>query len=492
MAARPPRSTPRRPRRVAAAIVLLAATGAAPAGNAAEPAACRYDVVIGGAPAFVLDVAVDCGGLSVDRLIAFDRALPRYLERIEDGAGRPLARQEDAWPLPDAAPRRAHYRIDLGRMGAQERDYASAFAIGESVLAELSAWLLLPQPLPEDAVLRLQPRPAAGVGFVTALRQRDGVLEMPAAALRYGGYSVFGRFQEARLHPPAPAALAPDAPAARRAQSADLRLVMLDHPLDLPVSALTAWVADTARAVSDFWQGFPVDRLLLVAIPQPGRAAIPYGRVIGGGGASLMVMVGENAQASTLYADWVLIHEMVHLGSPFVARSPWMTEGFATYFEPIIRYRAGRRSAESLWAEFARDMPRGLDAIERQGLANTRRGIYWGGAIFMLLADIEMRERSAGRRGLEDCLRRILHDGGDTTRLVGVDWMIDACDRADGGDTLRRLAQRHAWAANPVDLPAVWRRLGVVADGDGAVRLDDSAPLAWVRRAIADGKGGPS
>ena len=40
------------------------------------------------------------------------------------------------------------------------------------------------------------------------------------------------------------------------------------------------------------------------------------------------------------------------------ARSPWLTEGLATYFEPIIRYRAGRRSAESLWAEFARDMPR--------------------------------------------------------------------------------------------------------------------------------------
>ena len=106
----------------------------------------------------------------------------------------------------------------------------------------------------------------------------------------------------------------------------------------------------------------------------------------------------------------------------------------------------------------------------------------------MLLADVEMRERSGGKRGLEDCLRAILHDGGDATRLVSADWMLDACDRASGADTMRRLAQRHAWSRQPVDLDALWRRLGVVRGADGQVRLDDSAPLAWVRRAIADGK----
>jgi hypothetical protein len=488
--ARRQRHQVRRAAGLAAAIVLLSALGDARA--LAETASCRYKVGIGALPELPLDIAADCGTLPVERFVAVDRTLSRYLASIQDGQGRALNRDDDAWALPASGPRLVRYRIDLGRMGARERDYTSAYAIGESVLAEHSSWLLLPQPLPEGAVLRLSPRAAAGVGFATALSERDGALEMPAAALRYAGYSVFGRFHEARLRPPAPGALAPEALPARRGAVADLRLVTLDHPLDLPASELTGWVEDTARAISTFWHGFPVDRLLLVVIPQPGRNSIPYGRVIGGGGASLMVMVGEKAQRSALYGDWVLIHEMVHLGSPFVARNPWMTEGFATYFEPIIRYRAGRRSAESLWAEFAQDMPRGLDAIEREGLAYTRRGIYWGGAIFMLLADIEMRERSAGKRGLEDCLRAILHDGGDATRLVGADWMIDRCDRADGGSTARRLAQRYAWARHPVDLAEIWRRLGVNRSEDGQVRLDDSAPLAWVRRSISEGKGGPS
>ncbi len=34
-----------------------------------------------------------------------------------------------------------------------------------------------------------------------------------------------------------------------------------------------------------------------------------------------------------------------------------------------------------------------------------------------------------------------------------------------------------------VDLPALWRELGVIPDGD-SVRFDDDAPLAHIRRAM--------
>ena len=34
----------------------------------------------------------------------------------------------------------------------------------------------------------------------------------------------------------------------------------------------------------------------------------------------------------------------------------------------------------------------------------------------------------------------------------------------------------------PVDLPALWRRLGVTAVGDDGVTFDDAAELAWVRK----------
>lgn len=473
---------------LAAALLAAAAIAAAAASAAAaDPLACRFDVAATTPARLALDVAVDCTGTKVTRLRMLEGAVARHVPAIEDAEGRALQRDGDDWKLPEDGPPRARYRLELAAMGEAQRSHSSAMTVGGSVLAELSAWLMLPAPLPEDARLVLSVRTAPGIGFASALEERAGMLELPARALRAGGYTVFGRFREWVLAPPAPGSLADAAPGGAAAR---LHLVMLDGRLDLAADRLVAWVDDTVGAITRFWHGFPVDRLLLVLVPQPGRAGVPYGRVIAGGGATMMIQVGERATEAALFEDWVLIHEFVHLGSPFVAREAWMTEGLATYFEPIIRYRAGRRSAESLWAEFARDMPRGRPAIETEGLAYSRRGMYWGGAILMLMADIEMRERSQGRRGLEDCLRAILEDGGNATRIVNADWMIDACDRADAGDTMRRLARRYARAKAPVDLDEIWRRLGVVVE-NGAVRLDDGAPLARLRRAIESGRPAP-
>ncbi len=473
----------------AARSALLAALLAAVAGGAAaaEPTACRFDVTVSTPSRLALDVAVDCPGTKVARLRMRESATARHLAAVEDAAGRTLVREDDDWKLPEDGPRAARYRLELAAMGEAQRSHSSAMAVGGSVLAELSAWLMLPVPLPEDATLLLSVRPAPGIGFASALEARDGALALPARALRAGGYTVFGRFGATILEPPAPGTLAGGRPGAATAR---LQLVTLDGRLELPADRLVAWVDDTAAAIARFWHGFPVDRLLLVAAPQPGRSGVPYGRVIAGGGATMMIQLGEHATEAELREDWVLIHEFVHLGSPFVARSPWMTEGLATYFEPIIRLRAGRRSAESLWAEFARDMPRGRAAIETEGLAYSRRGIYWGGAILMLLADLEMRGRSQGLRGLEDCLRAILRDGGNATQVVSADRMIDACDRADGADTMHRLARRYAWSKGRVDLDDIWRRLGVVVE-NGGVRLDDGAPAAWLRRAIESGRPAP-
>jgi len=333
-------------RRVARLLTLAGAAVVLAQQAAAAPPQCRYDLAVGAPPRVEVEVRVDCGDLPVERLATVDRVLARHVTAVTDAAGAPLARDGDDWLLPATGARTARYRLSLGDMAAAERNYTTAYAIGRSVLAELSSWVMLPEPLPPGAVLHLVPRLAEGTGFATALQRRADGLDLPADALRFAGYSVFGAFREARLSPPGPGALAPGASPARRAATADIRLVTLDHPIALPAGELEGWVADTAGAVGRFWQGFPVDRLLLVVLPQPGGERVPYGRVIGGGGASLMVMLGERVAKPTLYEDWVLIHEMVHLGSPFVRRSGWMTEGFATYFEPIIRYRAGRRSAE--------------------------------------------------------------------------------------------------------------------------------------------------
>jgi hypothetical protein len=103
---------------------------------------------------------------------------------------------------------------------------------------------------------------------------------------------------------------------------------------------------------------------------------------------------------------------------------------------------------------------------------------------------VEIRTRTGNRRGLEDALRAVVRSGGTLGRYREVSDVIAAGDGATGVPVLRELYDRMAAAPAPVDLAALWRRLGVVPDGR-AVAFDDGAPLAQVRRAITEPTAAP-
>ena len=66
-----------------------------------------------------------------------------------------------------------------------------------------------------------------------------------------------------------------------------------------------------------------------------------------------------------------------------------LNEGIATLYEPVIRYRAGWKPREDVWREWIGWMPNGLRAMGPVGLREAMSGgVYWGGALFLLLADI--------------------------------------------------------------------------------------------------------
>ena len=130
-------------------------------------------------------------------------------------------------------------------------------------------------------------------------------------------------------------------------------------------------------------------------------------------------------------------------------------------------------------------MPRGLPGEGDRGLDHTHTWgrTYWGGAMFCLLADVDIRRRTQLRFGLQDAMRAVLRASGG----LGTDWPIERVlrtgDAAVGTHTLEDLyAQMKDTPVTP-DLMSLWRELGVLPDGNG-VRLVDDAPLAAVRRAI--------
>jgi hypothetical protein len=245
------------------------------------------------------------------------------------------------------------------------------------------------------------------------------------------------------------------------------------------------WVTRSARAVTAYFGQFPVAQAR-VRITVSDRGRVSGGMSFGEGGAHCRISVGRHATLEDLLDDWELSHEMVHFGFPSVEdRHHWIEEGIATYVEPIARASVGIMTAEKVWGEMRRDMPQGLPATGDRGLDRTHTWgrTYWGGALFCLMADVEIRKQTANARGLQDALRAIDRAGG----TIEVDWPLERAieigDKATGGKTLAELYSKMAFQPVAIDLDHLWEQLGVLRTG-GGITLDDHAPLAAIRGAI--------
>ena len=254
--------------------------------------------------------------------------------------------------------------------------------------------------------------------------------------------------------------------------------------LALPRDRLFTWIEQSAHTVAAYYGRFPARHTRLLVVPRAGRG-VSGGRAWGHRGAAVRITVGEQATEADLARDWVLVHEMTHLAFPSMpARHHWIEEGLATYVEPIARAQHGALDATTVWSELAAGLPKGLPQAGDRGLDHTRTWgrIYWGGAMFALLADIEIRRRTQNRLGLPDALRAILAAGNIETSSA-LPAVLEIGDRATGVPLLGELYARTKDEPSPVDLDALWRELGVRVTGAHVI-LDDAAPLAATRRAI--------
>jgi hypothetical protein len=253
----------------------------------------------------------------------------------------------------------------------------------------------------------------------------------------------------------------------------------------LPKAQILEWVAASANAVSTYYGRFPVKSLKLLFVPVEG-SRVRGGTTWGYRGAAIRIPLGRDAGMDDLKRDWVMVHEMVHLALPDLEdRYAWLSEGLAVYVEPVARVQAGDLTPKEIWLAMMRDMPKGLPQAGDRGLDNTdtwgRR--YWGGAMFCLFADVEIRKRTNNRMGLQDAMRGVLAAGGSHEVYWSIERVLPTADKAVGVDVLTKLHDE--WGSKPVtpDLDALWRDLGLRVR-DGGVEFDDTAPLAAIRMAI--------
>jgi hypothetical protein len=248
------------------------------------------------------------------------------------------------------------------------------------------------------------------------------------------------------------------------------------------------WVQFAAESVATYYKRFPVPHLTLRVISFEGTG-VRHGTTWGRDGGLIVIHAGNKTTPAEFAEDWMLTHEMIHLAFPSMAdEHHWIEEGISVYVEPIARIRAGHWTALAMWTDLVRDMPKGLPGADDAGMDHTHTWgrTYWGGALFCFVADVEIRKQTKNKKGLEDALRGILETGGDIREDWDLEKALETGDHAVGLDVLERLYA--GWKDKPidVDLRAMWKQLGVEADG-GAVRLNDETPLAAIRRAIETG-----
>jgi len=259
---------------------------------------------------------------------------------------------------------------------------------------------------------------------------------------------------------------------------------------EAPISTenVMKWVQLAAESVAAYYGRFPVPHLTLRITSFEGTG-VRHGMTWGRGGGLIRISAGGKTSAAEFAEDWMLTHEMIHLAFPSMAdEHHWIEEGLSVYVEPIARIRAGHWTALQMWSDLVRDMPKGQPKEGESGMDHTHTWgrTYWGGALFAFVADVEIRKQTKNQKGLEDALRGILNAGG----TINEDWELEKAfkvgDQAVGLDVLEKLYAE--WKDKPVqvDLAAMWKQLGVEADG-ATVRLRDDAPLASIRRAIEMG-----
>ncbi len=370
--------------------------------------------------------------------------------------------------------KRLTYRVDLARLAGRRHDFDRAARVGNSFVAPMSSVLLVPEPLTTEIAVRVHVHvhaaPPLDVSVGLARDTAPNTYKLMAHEIAVATYFAFGKLQKRTL----------DIDGAR------LDVTQLDGATDQSFDDLNVWIAKSAYAVRNFYRTFPVPHASITVIPTPRRDSVVYGKVLPESEPGIVLLLGQHAPRKALYSDWILVHELFHLGFPsFYAEGKWLDEGLATYYEPIIRVRAGLYSETQLWDELSSSMPQGLPAFTQRGLekAHDFRGVYWGGAIACLVADVEARKRDVGR-GLEVGLRALREAGGNACEVWDLADAIRTVDQALGVPTLAPIAQAHAARGSRFDLAALFAALGVNRDAQGAVQLSDSAPLAAVRHAI--------
>jgi len=256
------------------------------------------------------------------------------------------------------------------------------------------------------------------------------------------------------------------------------------------VAELRAWLGECVQAALTAYGRLPLRqaRVRIAPATQPSDIPVPWGQTSRrDGDVAVLLFVRLDATPAALRADWTAVHELSHLFHPFLGDDGrWLAEGLASYYQNVLRARAGLMDEADAWRRLDAGFGRGRREDSGRPLRELGIGhggtmrVYWAGAAFWLEADLALRLRGSSLDAvLSDYSRCCLRGSGQ----VAVEPFIADLDRIAGADVFAARYRRYAAATAFPSLEDSYAALGLEPQADG-LRFSDAAQAVALRRAV--------
>jgi len=257
---------------------------------------------------------------------------------------------------------------------------------------------------------------------------------------------------------------------------------------------LHAWMKHVSRAILSAYGRLPVPTVQVLIIPVSHRSsAVVFGEHTRGEGNALHLLINPDRPLHDFMRSWIPVHELSHLMHPYLGdRGSWLAEGLATYFQNVLRARAGLITPREAWDELHAGFERGEFTGKKDTLAHAAADmhrthdfsrIYWAGAAYWLTVDRDLRRDSGGRLHVDIALSRFRDCCLPADRAWKPEAFVARLDELLGVHTFSRRYREFADMKKFPDWKEVFADLGV-DDKVGRVTFDDHAPDAKARVAI--------
>ena len=373
-----------------------------------------------------------------------------------------------------------------GFQSRHQRGSGPTRRVGPDLIAEVGVWLWRPPALAQDEDIEVDFALPDGIsasapwrpvraadGTVSAYRVGHGPYDWPAAV-------AFGHFTEREIEVP----------------GARLRVAVLHGAPEVEWDFVRQWLTRAATAVTTVYGRFPVDTAQLIVVPNArGNEPVPSAYVVRGGMPSVHLFINQRRPLSEFLSDWSAVHELSHLLLPYIRpEDAWLGEGMASYYQDVLRGRAGMIPAADAWQHMHASFRRAMqsmpgvtlaDATERMYRDGAFMRVYWSGAAIMLLADQRLRTRSNGVQSLDLALARLRECClSPETGWSALD-LFAQLDRLTGTTVFAELYEQHVRSNRFPDLEECYGVLGLRPDPTGErVELVEAAEQRALRDAI--------